>query len=88
MPQSGAGKTIMTTQPRFVPDEAIELPLSGKAAARIRLADCAEGQQPGMGEILLRMADAADRACYSREGDLLLPCEESKAIRSFFRENP
>jgi len=54
----------------------------------VRLADCAEGQQPGMGEILLRMADAADRACYSREGDLLLPCEESKAIRSFFRENP
>lgn len=41
MPQSGAGKTIMTTQPRFVPDEAIELPLDENATARIRLADCA-----------------------------------------------
>jgi len=41
MPQSGAGKTIMTTQPRFVPDEAIELPLAENTSARVRLADCA-----------------------------------------------
>ncbi len=41
MPQSGAGKTVMTTQPRFVPDEAIELPIDENAVARIRLADCA-----------------------------------------------
>lgn len=53
-----------------------------------RLADSAEAQQPGMRDVLLGMADAADRACYSREGDLLLPLEESEAIRSFFRENP
>ena len=25
LPQSGAGKTIMTTEPKFVPDDAIEL---------------------------------------------------------------
>lgn len=41
MPQSGAGKTVMTTQPRFVPDEAVELPLDDRTSARIRLADCA-----------------------------------------------
>ena len=41
MPQSGAGKTVMTTQPRFVPDEAIELPLDENVTARVRLADCA-----------------------------------------------
>ncbi|MDO4739200.1 MAG: stage IV sporulation protein A [Eubacteriales bacterium] len=41
MPLSGAGKTIMTTQPRFVPDEAVELPLAENTVARIRLADCA-----------------------------------------------
>lgn len=41
MPLSGAGKTVMTTQPRFVPDEAIEMPLGENTAARIRLADCA-----------------------------------------------
>jgi len=40
MPQSGAGRTIMTTQPRFVPDEAVELSLED-GAARVRLADCA-----------------------------------------------
>ncbi len=53
-----------------------------------RLADCAEETQPGMREILLGLADRADMACYGRDGNLLLPCEESEAIRSFFRENP
>ncbi len=53
-----------------------------------RLADYAEGKQPGMREILLGLADRADMACYGRDGNLLLPCEESEAIRSFFRENP
>ena len=41
MPQSGAGRTIMTTQPRFVPDEAVELSLEDGSNARVRLADCA-----------------------------------------------
>jgi len=31
----------MTTQPRFVPDEAVTLPLDQQTDARIRLADCA-----------------------------------------------
>ena len=40
-PQSGAGRTIMTSQPRFVPDEAVELTLEDGSTARVRLADCA-----------------------------------------------
>ena len=28
LPQSGAGKTIMTTQPRFVPNEAVRIEFS------------------------------------------------------------
>ena len=40
VPQGGAGKTIMTTQPKFVPDEAVELKLKDEAGIRVRLVDC------------------------------------------------
>jgi len=39
LPQSGSGKTIMTAEPKFVPEEAVELKL-GSAALRVRLIDC------------------------------------------------
>jgi len=40
LPQSGAGRTIMTTQPKFVPDEAVEVQLRDDAVFRVRLVDC------------------------------------------------
>ncbi|MEF9972384.1 MAG: stage IV sporulation protein A [Clostridia bacterium] len=40
LPVSGAGKTIMTTQPKFVPNEAVEIALPGEARVRVRLIDC------------------------------------------------
>ncbi len=40
LPQSGAGKTIMTTQPKFVPNEAVEVRLKDQATFRVRLVDC------------------------------------------------
>lgn len=40
LPQSGSGKLIMTMQPRFVPNEAVEVALDGNARARVRLIDC------------------------------------------------
>ena len=39
MPQSGAGKTIMTMQPKFIPSEAVEVAF-GDGRARVRLIDC------------------------------------------------
>ena len=40
LPQSAAGKTIMTTEPKFVPKEAAEISLSEETNVRIRLIDC------------------------------------------------
>lgn len=40
LPQSASGKTIMTTEPKFVPKEAAEIRLSEDVSARIRLIDC------------------------------------------------
>lgn len=40
LPQSATGKTIMTTEPKFVPEEAVELKLDGETSFRVRLIDC------------------------------------------------
>lgn len=40
LPQSGAGRTVMTTQPLFVPDEPVPLQLGDGAQAKVRLVDC------------------------------------------------
>lgn len=39
LPQSGSGKTIMTSEPKFVPEEAIEISPDGKVKLRIRMID-------------------------------------------------
>ena len=39
LPQSGSGKTIMTSEPKFVPEEAFEIRPDGKTKLRIRLID-------------------------------------------------
>lgn len=40
MPQSAAGRTIMTTEPKFIPNEAVEIELSGNAKMNVRMIDC------------------------------------------------
>ena len=40
MPQSGAGKTIMTMQPKFVPSEAVVVDFGNDISAKVRLVDC------------------------------------------------
>jgi stage IV sporulation protein A len=40
LPQGGAGKQIMTTQPHFVPDDPVTLSLQDGVVFRVRLVDC------------------------------------------------
>lgn len=40
MPQSAAGKTVMTTEPKFVPDEAVSIKLDDCASLRVKMIDC------------------------------------------------
>lgn len=39
LPQSGSGKTIMTSEPKFVPEEAVEISPDGTAILRVRMID-------------------------------------------------
>ena len=47
LPQSAAGRTIMTTQPKFVPNEAAELKISDTSTIRVRMVDCVGYMVPG-----------------------------------------
>lgn len=40
LPQSAAGKTIMTTEPKFIPEEAVEIAIEDAAKFRVRMIDC------------------------------------------------
>ncbi|MBE6828047.1 MAG: stage IV sporulation protein A [Ruminococcaceae bacterium] len=59
LPQSAAGRTIMTTEPKFIPENAVEITLPENAALKVRMIDCVgyivpssmgyiEGEQPRM----------------------------------------
>ena len=39
LPQSGSGRTIMTAEPKFVPEEAVEISPDGRARLRVRMID-------------------------------------------------
>ncbi len=54
LPQSASGRTIMTTEPKFVPNEAVEISLGDNTDFRVRMIDCvgylvpeAEGHMDG-----------------------------------------
>ncbi|MCL2177184.1 MAG: stage IV sporulation protein A [Firmicutes bacterium] len=48
LPQSGDGKTIMTTQPKFVPAEAVKITLKESLHLNVRLIDCVGYLIPGV----------------------------------------
>ena len=40
LPQSAAGRTIMTTEPKFIPNEAVDITIGENLKLRTRLVDC------------------------------------------------
>lgn len=40
LPQSSSGKTIMTTEPKFIPSKAISIDIGNTAKVKVRLIDC------------------------------------------------
>ncbi len=61
MPQSGTGRTVMTTEPKFIPADAAELQISGSLSLKVRMVDCVGYMIPGalgqMEDGVMRMVD-------------------------------
>ncbi len=48
MPQSASGKTVMTTEPKFIPENAVGIPLCEGEECRVKLIDCVGYIVPGV----------------------------------------
>lgn len=47
LPQSGAGRTVMTTEPKFIPSKAVEINVREGIDMRVRMVDCVGYAVPG-----------------------------------------
>ena len=47
LPQSSAGRTVMTTQPNFIPQQGVDITVDGKHNLKVRLVDCVGYMVPG-----------------------------------------
>ncbi len=47
LPQSSAGRTIMTTEPKFIPENSVNIMLEGNTGFRVRMIDCVGYIVPG-----------------------------------------
>ncbi len=48
LPQSAGGRTVMTTEPKFVPDEAVTVSIDGDTHMKVKLIDCVGYLIPGI----------------------------------------
>ena len=77
LPQSGSGKTIMTTEPKFIPNEPVEIALSENAKMNVRMIDCVGYVVPSaMGHI----EDEAPRMVKTPWSDNAMPFVEAAEI--------
>lgn len=47
LPQGGMGRTIMTTEPKFIPDEGVRITIKDSLSLRVRMVDCVGYTVPG-----------------------------------------
>lgn len=72
MPQSASGRTVMTTEPKFIPESAATVPLGDGIECRVKLIDCVGYIVPGaMGLI----EDGQPRMVMTPWSDEALPFE-------------
>ncbi len=86
MPQSGSGRTVMTTEPKFIPEEAIRFSTEDGTEARIRLIDCVGYLVP---EALGGEEEGAPRMVHTPWSEEPMPFEEAAELgtRKVIREH-
>lgn len=77
MPQSGTGRTITTTEPKFIPAEAARLELGSGVDLRVRLVDCVGYLIPGAAG---HMEDGESRMVSTPWSDERIPFEAAAEI--------
>lgn len=74
LPQSAGGRTVMTSEPKFVPDEAVEIHIGDSATMKVKMIDCVGYLIPG---ILGDTEDGEARRVHTPWQDEPLPFEDA-----------
>ena len=77
MPQSAGGKTVMTTEPKFIPEKAAAVSLEGGVCCRVKLCDCVGFLIPG---VLGDTEDGAVRMVHTPWQEEPIPFEQAAHI--------
>ncbi len=77
MPQSASGKTVMTTEPKFVPEEAVHISLDDGTKMRVRMVDSVGYIVPGA---LGQEEDGAPRMVHTPWQEEPLPFAEAAEL--------
>ncbi|MCY0898338.1 MAG: stage IV sporulation protein A [Firmicutes bacterium] len=77
LPQSGTGRTIMTTEPKFIPDDGVEIAINDAITFRARLVDCVGYAVPGA---LGYTEEEGARMVHTPWSDDEMPFEEAAEI--------
>ncbi|MBP3436679.1 MAG: stage IV sporulation protein A [Clostridia bacterium] len=77
MPQSATGKTVMTTEPKFVPDEAVSVKWQDGTSVRVRAVDCVGYVVP---EALGQTEEGAPRMVHTPWSKEPLPFKEAAEL--------
>ena len=77
IPQSAGGRTVMTTEPKFVPDEAVRIRVAGDTELNVKLIDCVGYMVDGA---LGALEDGVPRMIVTPWSEEPLPFEEAAEI--------
>ncbi len=77
LPQSGDGKTITTTEPKFIPPEAVLVNTKGGAGFKVRLVDCVGYLVPG---VLGNLEDGKERMVSTPWSEEKIPFSKAAEI--------
>lgn len=78
LPQSGAGRTVMTTEPKFVPDQGVEISVGDAISMRVRLVDSVGF--PVEGAVGYVEEDGSPRLVHTPWFDEAIPFEEAAEV--------
>ena len=74
MPQSASGRTVMTTEPKFVPEEAVTIELDDSSSFRLKMIDCVGFIVP---DALGHIEEGEPRMVMTPWSDKAVPFEEA-----------
>ncbi|HEY5583044.1 MAG TPA: stage IV sporulation protein A [Ruminiclostridium sp.] len=77
LPQSASGRTIMTTEPKFIPNEAVEIVIDENVVLKVRMIDCVGYMVKGA---VGHMENNAPRMVTTPWYDYQIPFEEAAEI--------